>query len=134
MPSDGSRGDAPLSAGRKSRVWTCVGMTLRGKRILILESDYLVAYAMQRVLEHEGATAHVGPAAGAMEVDCVIVDWGWARRPLANTLSKAGIPMLAYTSDPTAVQRRLPDCRVLSKPAADQALLRAVIDLLHASE
>ena len=29
-------------------------MTLRGKRILILESDYMVAYAMQRVLEGEG--------------------------------------------------------------------------------
>jgi hypothetical protein len=42
--------------------------------------------------------------------------------------------MLAYTSDPTAIQRRLPGCRVLSKPATDQALLRAVIDLLHASE
>jgi hypothetical protein len=109
-------------------------MTLRGKRILILESDYMVAYAMQRVLEGEGATAHVGPSVHAMRVDGVIVDWGWARRPLAKTLSAAGIPILAYTSDPTAIQRRLPGCRVLSKPAADQALLRAVIDLLHVSE
>ena len=56
-------------------------MTLRGKRILILESDYIVAYAIQRVLEEEGATAHVGPALAAMRVDGVIVDWGWARRP-----------------------------------------------------
>ncbi len=109
-------------------------MSMRGKRILILESDYMVAYAMQRVLEHEGVTAHVGPCVGPTEFDGVIVDWGWARRPLANTLSKAGVPMLAYTSDPTAIQRRLPGCRVLSKPATDQALLRAVIDLLHASE
>ncbi len=109
-------------------------MTLRGKRILILESDYMVAYAMQRVLEHEGATAHVGPAAGAMEVDGVIVDWGWARRPLAKALLAAGVPILAYTSDPTAVRRRLPACRLLSKPASDDALVRAVIDLLHASE
>ena len=109
-------------------------MTLRGKRILILESDYMVAYAMQRALEHEGATAHVGPAAGAMEVDGVIVDWGWARRPLAKALLAAGVPILAYTSDPTAVRRRLPACRLLSKPASDDALVRAVIDLLHASE
>jgi hypothetical protein len=109
-------------------------MTLRGKRILILESDYMVAYAMQRVLEHEGATAHVGPSVDAMRFDGVIVDWGWARRPTAKTLSSAGIPVLAYTSDPTAVRRRMPDCRVLSKPASDDALVRAVIDLLHASE
>jgi hypothetical protein len=39
-------------------------MTLRGKRILILESDYMVAYAMQRVLEHEGATADVARPPG----------------------------------------------------------------------
>jgi hypothetical protein len=32
-------------------------MPPRGKRILILESDYMVAYAMQRVLENEGATS-----------------------------------------------------------------------------
>jgi CheY-like chemotaxis protein len=109
-------------------------MTLRGKRILILESDYIVAYAIQRVLEGEGATAHVSPSVEAKGCDGVIVDWGWARRPLAKTLSEAGKPILCYTSDPTAIQRRLPGCRVLSKPATDQALLRAVIDLLHASE
>jgi hypothetical protein len=44
------------------------------------------------------------------------------------------VPTLAYTSDPIGVQRRLPGCRLLSKPAADQALLRAVRDLLHPSE
>ena len=109
-------------------------MTLRGKRTLILESDCMVAYAMQHVLEGEGATAHVGPPAGEMGFDGVIVDCGWARRPLAKALSAAGMPILAYTSDPTAIQRRLAGCRVLCKPATDQALQRAVIDLLHASE
>jgi CheY-like chemotaxis protein len=109
-------------------------MTLRGKRILVLESEYMVAYAIQRLLEKEGAFVHVGPSRGAMVFDAVIVDWGWARRPLVKTFSGAGMPIIAYTSDPTAIQRRLHGCRVLSKPATDQALLRAVIDLLHASE
>ena len=109
-------------------------MMLNGKRILILESDYIVAHAMQRVLEKEGATVHVGPCVGPLVFDAVILDWGWARRPLVKTLSESPIPMLAYTSDSAAILRRFPGCRVLSKPAADEALIRAVIDLLHASE
>jgi hypothetical protein len=43
-----------------------VRMVLRGKRILILESDYIVAHAIQRVLENEGAAVHVGPCIGAL--------------------------------------------------------------------
>ena len=111
-----------------------VRMMLDGKLILILESDYIVAHAMQRVLEKEGATVHVGPCVGPMVFDAVIMDWGWARRPLAKTLSEAPIPMLAYTSDPAAILRRFPGCRVLSKPASDEGLIRAVVDLLHAPE
>jgi hypothetical protein len=109
-------------------------MRLRGKRILILESDYIVAHAIQRVLENEDATVHVGASVAAMHFDGVIVDWGWARRPLLKTLSEAGMPILAYTSDAAAILRRFPKCRILSKPASDEALLRAVIDLLRASE
>jgi ABC-type Co2+ transport system permease subunit len=109
-------------------------MTLRGKRFLILESNYMVAYAIQRVLEGEGAIAHVGPSVVAVGFDGVIVDWGWARSPLAKSLSQAGVPVLAYTSDPVAIQRRLPGCRVLFKPATDPALLHAIVDLLHPSE
>ena len=67
-----------------------------------------------------------------MVFDAVIMDWGWARRPLAKALSEARIPLLAYTSDPAAIQRRFPGCRVLSKPASDEALMRAVVNLLHA--
>ena len=117
----------PSSAG-------VVRMMLKGKRILILESDYIVAHALQRVLEKEGATAHVGPCVEPMVFDAVIMDWGWARRPLVKTLSESPIPMLAYTSDPAAILRRFPGCCVLSKPASDEGLIRAVIDLLHSSE
>jgi hypothetical protein len=42
--------------------------------------------------------------------------------------------ILAYTSDTAAILRRFPKCRILSKPASDEALLRAVIELLRASE
>ena len=71
---------------------------------------------------------------GAMVFDGAIVDWGWARRPLVKTLSEAGVPLLAYTSDPVAILRRFPGCQVLSKPASDAGLVHAVIDLLPASE
>ncbi len=109
-------------------------MRLRGKHILILESNYIVAHAIKRVLENEHATVHIGAYVAAMHFDGVIVDWGWARRPLLKTLSQAGMPILAYTSDTAAILRRFPKCRILSKPASDEALLRAVIDLLRASE
>ena len=109
-------------------------MMLNGKRILILESDYIVAHAIQHVLEQEGATVHVGPYIGPVVFDAMIMDWGWARRPLVKTLSESPIPMLAYTSDPAAILRRFPGCRVLSKPASDEGLIRAVIDLLNSLE
>jgi hypothetical protein len=109
-----------------------IRMVLRGKRILILESDYMAAHAIQRVLENEGATVHVGPCIGAMVFDGAIVDWGWARRPLVKTLSEAGVPLLAYTSDHVTISRRFPGCQVLSKPASDEGLVHAVIDLLPA--
>jgi hypothetical protein len=99
-----------------------------------VESDYIVAHAIQRVLENEDATAHVGAYVAAMHFDGVIVDWGWGRGPLLKILSEAGMPILAYTSDPAAILRRFPKCRILSKPASDEALLRAVIDVLRASE
>ena len=84
-------------------------MRLRGKRILILESDYIVAHAIQRVLENEDATVHVGAYVAAMRFDGVIVDWGWARRPLLKTLSEAGMPILHIATDQTKRQiGRLP--------------------------
>ena len=109
-------------------------MTLRGKRILVLESEYMVAYAIQRLLEKEGAFVHVGPSRGAMVFDAVIVDWGWARRPLVKTFSGAGMPIIAYTSDPATILKRLPGCRVITKPTTDDAFISAITDLLLASE
>ena len=69
-------------------------MRLRGKRILILESDYIVAHAIQRVMENDDATVHVGAYGAAMHFDGVIVDWRWARGPLLKILSEAGMPIL----------------------------------------
>lgn len=109
-------------------------MTLRGKRILVLESEYIFAYAIQRVMEREGAIVQVGPCAALTMVDAAIVDWGWARRPLVKALLHAGVPILAYTSDPAAILKRLPGCRVITKPTTDDALVSALIDLMHASE
>lgn len=107
---------------------------LRGKRILVLESEYMVAYAIQRVLEWEGATVQVGPCAASTMFDAIIVDWGWARRPLVKALSQAGMPIIAYTSDPAAILKRLPGCRVITKPTTDDDLASAIIDLVRASE
>ena len=109
-------------------------MILRGKRILVLESEYMVAYAIQRLLENEGAMVHVGPCSGTMVFDAMIVDWGWARRPLVKTLSQAGMPIIAYTSDPAAILKRLPGCRVIAKPSTDDAFVSAIIDLVRAWE
>jgi hypothetical protein len=94
----------------------------------------MVAYAIQRLLENEGAIVHVGPCTGTMVFDAVVVDWGWSRRPLVKTLSEAAMPIIAYTSDPAAILKRLPGCRVIPKPTTDDAFISAITDLLLASE
>ncbi len=112
-------------------------------KILIVEEDAMVAYALERTLDTWGHQA-VGPAAGAGEalkliavaqVDAAIVDVSPDRtrtERVAEALADAGIPFLFTTSHaPASV---LPDAfldlPVIAKPYQPERLRQALAHLL----
>lgn len=81
---------------------------IAGKRILIIEDEFLVAAMLEDELVEHGARV-VGPAATldqgmklvlAGDFDCAVVDWnldGDSSEPLGRVLAQAGIPFVIST-------------------------------------
>lgn len=105
----------------------------RGKRVLVVENEYLLAREIQRQLEASGA-AVVGPVpsvAQALEliddhqIDVAILDVQLDAEtsfPIANALEAKGIPFVFATA---YAQEQMPEryCRfVVSKPVGLQAI------------
>jgi len=114
---------------------------LEGKRIMVVEDDYLVALALCTVLEEAGASV-VGPIARALEavrlldhrdehIDAAVLDVdlnGEKSYPVADALARQHIPFLfttGYGIDALDVPyRQYPRCQ---KPIDHQALFRALM-------
>lgn len=103
-------------------------MGLKGKRILVLQSEYLVAVDIQAMLKKRGAIATVDdpPSDGAGQFDALIVDSTWASQPVAARLFAAGVHLIGYTGDVAAVEKIFPGCVVINKPSPEEALMMAV--------
>ena len=102
-------------------------MMLEGRRILVLQSEVLVAIDLQVLLEEEGAVVSVGPRCHLEGgFDCLIVDSAATNQPIATDFAVSGIPLVGYTGDTEAVSRRYPDAVVVRKPALPAELLAAV--------
>lgn len=81
---------------------------MTGKRVLIVEDEFLVAAMLEDELIDRGATV-VGPAASLAEgmrlverggFDLAVIDWnldGEHSTPIAEALSEAGIPFVIST-------------------------------------
>ena len=100
---------------------------LQGRRILVLQSEFLIAFDLQVLLENEGAVVSVGPRCHPGEnFDCLVVDSAASNQPLASCLAASGVPLVGYTGDTEAVSREYPDAVVIKKPALPAELLAAV--------
>jgi DNA-binding NtrC family response regulator len=105
----------------------------QGKRVLIVEDDYLVATDLANAFLAANARV-LGPypnlaaaADGEGRADLAILDVDLAGQtvfPLADRLIRAGIPIVFYTGfDPTLLPPRFADISCLNKPLSPQAMV-----------
>jgi CheY-like chemotaxis protein len=120
---------------------------LVGRRILLVEDEYLIVEAMEGWLVQAGATV-VGPAPGVDEALRIIVDEadgldgavldvnlgeGETAYPIADRLAQLGVPYLFATGDVRTSDNPTHQGRPrLEKPVSRAELLRAVASLLVA--
>ena len=102
-------------------------MSLRGKRVLVLQSEYLVALDVQALLEKHGViTAIEEPLDERPSFDAVIVDADWAAHRLTARLFAAGTEVIGYTGDWQKITRIFPSALVINKPASQAEMLPAI--------
>ena len=114
--------------------------TLSGKRILVVEDEYLIASLIVTVLTRAGCVV-VGPfstlaialeAARTEDVDTALLDVNLAGQfvfPVAEVLDQRHIPFLLLTGyGENAIPDDHRDWKVVSKPFRPQRLLTALLD------
>jgi CheY-like chemotaxis protein len=115
---------------------------LKGKRILIVEDEFLVAELLLQSLEQCGAevvgpaaTLHQGMTMAANEekLDCAVLDInlrGNSSYPIADILRRRGIPFLFATGyDSRVIPERYGHIRRCEKPVSSSALIGALQEL-----
>jgi CheY-like chemotaxis protein len=122
------------------------GVDLNGKRILVVEDDFVLATAMKRDLEDLGATV-LGPAPtpfyalqlmGLKEhrrLDVAILDIHLHRSnvfEVADALQERGIPFIFATGfGSETIPKRFAAQEILQKPVSRQALRSAVMKIVR---
>lgn len=118
------------------------GQMLAGKRILVVEDEFIVAAMIGDILEDEGAEV-VGPAGSLGEglalaererLDAAVLDWnlgGQPGAPVARALRTRGVPFVIATGY-GAVQDEFADVTVLSKPYQPGKLVEELARLMPA--
>jgi hypothetical protein len=103
-------------------------MSLKGKRVLVLQAEYLVALDVQAMLQKRGAIVSIEEpqSDGPSEFDAVVVDSTWASQPIAARLFAAGVHLIGYSGDVLAVEKIFPGCVVINKPSPDDVLMTAI--------
>ncbi|UWQ21143.1 response regulator [Jannaschia sp. W003] len=115
---------------------------LEGRRILVVEDEFLIALSLRSQFESLGA--HVAVAASVAEGlaqaddahDAAVLDVRLPDGdvfPVAEALARRGVPLVFHSghADGNELERSFPGAMALSKPACQVALaasVRAVID------
>ncbi len=118
-----------------------IGQSLRGRRLMIVEDEFLVAMLLEGILEDEGAVI-VGPfgrvppaieAAEQAELDLAVLDVNVAGEkvyPVAEALARRGVPFLLLSGYGDTAAPDHPDWPVCSKPFERKVLLERLSLLL----
>ena len=116
---------------------------LSGRRVLVLEDEFLIRLDICAELESEGAetveagTVAEGLAQAARPVDAAVLDItlpdgeSW---PVAEALRERAVPVVIHSAHAAEAAKRLPGTPVLSKPAPDGALTRLLADAAVSDE
>jgi DNA-binding NtrC family response regulator len=121
------------------------GEVLRGRRVLIVEDELLVAMELESLLEEQGC-AVVGPAATVARalalldgerLDAAILDVnldGQTAIPVAAALNEQGIPFLLATGygAAQASEPELKDAPRVDKPVSHDRLVRTLARIMKA--
>jgi two-component sensor histidine kinase/CheY-like chemotaxis protein len=122
------------------------GLSLAGKRLLMVEDEFLVGLMAKRILEGFGAVV-AGPygrladalAAAKTELfDGAVLDFnlaGETAEPLADTLLARGVPfcfLTGYHRD--SIDRRYANVPLLQKPIDAESLERVLVSLLESPD
>lgn len=111
---------------------------LNGKRIVVVEDDYMLATDMCRLLRDHGATV-LGPAPtpfyamhliGRKKIDAAVLDirlHGTTVFEVADKLREQGVPILFATGgDRSSIPGRFQESRLLTKPFDRKKLLSEI--------
>jgi DNA-binding NtrC family response regulator len=109
---------------------------LSGKRIVVVENEADVRASVEAALSDAGA---IIMSSFVRRLDAAILDVrlgkGVTSIPIAIILEQRNIPFLFYTafegSLAGVLRTRWPDCKILAKPVAEDALIAAVAQLLR---
>ena len=117
---------------------------LRGRRLLVVEDEYLIAASLARELEGRGA-AVVGPAGSVRDalalveaegdrLDGAVLDINLRDErvyPVADALAARGVPFVFLTGyQRDSIDRRYANVPLLQKPIEPESLERVLISLL----
>ncbi|GJE42371.1 response regulator [Methylobacterium soli] len=122
-----------------------IARPLDGRRILVVEDEYLIAAEVKRWLRRAGAEV-VGPVPSAEQaltligddrIDAAVLDLNLGDKrtalPIADRLGALGVPYLFATGDIRVSQGHSYDDRPrLEKPYVEAELVRAVEELVAA--
>lgn len=116
---------------------------LAGKRVLVVEDEFLVAVQVEELLEEAGCVV-VGPfarvpaavsAARAEDIDAALLDVNVAGEkvfPVAHVLEERGIPFLFVTGyGQAALPKNRPDWEACAKPFHPKQLARHLVQKLQ---
>jgi DNA-binding response OmpR family regulator len=113
---------------------------VRGRRILIVEDNYLIAIGIAAILEQAGALV-VGPVTNSRDAlalldplpDCASLDVQLGKEssfPIADELAARGVPFLFCTGTPVDIPPRHQTRLVCPKPFKPRTLLDGLGSLL----
>jgi len=118
--------------------------SLTGKRLLMVEDEFLVGMMAKKILEGMGATV-IGPfprladgiaAAKTERFDGALLDFNLAgeiAEPLADLLTARGVPFVFLTGyQRDSIDRRYANIPLLQKPVEANSLERVLVSLLEA--
>lgn len=112
--------------------------TLQGKRVLVVEDEFLVALDIEAELEDYGASVVCASTLAQARVkaetdvfDAVVLDLnlhGEASYPVADILHERRVPFLFHTGqgEKAVLTRRYPGITVCSKPCDGRTLARSL--------
>ena len=115
-------------------------LMIQGKRILVVEDEFIVAAMVCDILEDAGAEP-IGPfgrvsdalqAISLQSFDAAVLDWnlhGESSEPVAHALSERGVPFVIATGY-GAVDGTFSARPILGKPYVPQVLLNRIAALL----